>query len=126
MSVLSLTLTVATAAYAHGSDPAVPWLRIALAFLFCVGVAVAAILWLRARQGSPIALHAFARRIAAPHRAGAPRELEVEERLRISPTAQVLVLRCGARRYLVHVGPQGAQTIDRLDEHGDETGGAAP
>lgn len=117
LSVSTLTILV-QAASVHGQppDPVIPWGRILFAFLFCIALAVGAILWLRARHGVFTDLRGVARRVTRRHPAPVHDELEVQNRLRVSPSSQVMVLRCGERRYLVHMGGQGAQLIDRLDD----------
>lgn len=113
-----LLLAQAAPAYGQGADISIPWARIILAFLFCIAVAAGAILWLRARQGRETSLRALVDRLAGP---AAPTEqvLVVEDRLRASPTSQYLILRCGARRYLVHQTAQSAVLLDRLDDAGE-------
>lgn len=108
---------LSAAGYAQGSEPVIPWLRIVLAFAFCIALAVAAILWMRARQqGGQVDLNTLLARFASPAGAPARQALEVEHRLRVTATGQFLLLRCEQRRYLVHVGSQGAELIDRLED----------
>lgn len=115
---ISLLLTTAHAAHAFGqnAEPVIPWVRIVVAFLICIFFAVGAILWLRARQGVPVNVRKLFDRIGrnAPLEFSEP--FEVERRLRVSPTGQMIILRCGDRRYLIHAGPHGAQNLDRLDD----------
>lgn len=111
----------AAPAYSRAADPAVPWARLILAFLLCLILAAGAILWLRARQGAPTDLRALVDGIVGAGKAAPIPELEIEERLRVSPTGQLLRVRCGVRRYLVHIGPHGASLIDRLDDRADRT-----
>ena len=117
MSIPFLVTAVVTApAYGQGAEPVIPWARIVVAFLICIAFAVGAILWMRARQGMPTDVRVLfegLRRTKTPE----PQEpFEIERRLRVSPASQLFILRCGARRYLVHTGPQGAQNLDRLDD----------
>lgn len=109
-------LAQAVPAYSRAADPVVPWARLILALLFCIILAAGAIIWLRARQGAALDLRALADRLAGAGKTAVPPEMEVEERLRVSPTGQLLRVRCGLRRYLVHIGPHGAHLIDRLDD----------
>ena len=113
-----LLLAQAAPAYGQGADISIPWARIILAFFFCIAVAAGAILWLRARQGRETSLRALVDRLAGSA-TQSEHGLEVEERLRASPTGQYLILRCGARRYLVHQTAQGAVLLDRLDDAGE-------
>ena len=82
-------LATASATLAYGSGPAVPWGRIALALLFCLGLSVAAIAFLR-RRGGQIGPQAAWWPIRGS-RAAAQRELELLERLALTPTSQLLL-----------------------------------
>ena len=108
-----LVLAAAGARFGRAADPDIPWLRIALAFLFCIALAVAAILLLRRYQGGRIDPATLLTGLVRPGPAATPRALRLEERLRLSATSQVLVLAWGGTSYLVHVGATGAQLIDR-------------
>jgi len=111
-----VTTALAVPAYSQTAGPVIPWARIVIAFLVCIAFAVGAILWLRSRQGLPTDIRALFGQLGQP-RASEPAEpFEIERRLRVSPTSQLFILRCGERRYLVHTGPQGAQNLDRLDD----------
>lgn len=115
---ISFLLTTARAAHAFGekAEPVIPWARIVIAFLICIAFAVGAILWLRARQGLPNNVRKLFDPFGQGAQAGYSEPLEIERRLRVSATGQLIILRCGQRRYLVHTGPQGAQNLDRLDD----------
>lgn len=103
-------LAAATARLGQASEPAIPWLRIVFAFLFCIALAVVAVLWLRRRQGLPPLLAGL-----VPAASAGPDRLGIEERLRVSATSQILVLRWDGARYLVHVSGAGAQLLDRRE-----------
>lgn len=108
-SIASLSvLAAASGRLGQAEGPVIPWLRIVLAFLFCIALAVAAVLWLRKRQGLPPLLAGLI--ATAPD---GPDRLGIEERLRVSATSQILVLRWDGARYLVHVSGAGAQLLDR-------------
>jgi flagellar biogenesis protein FliO len=112
-----LTLLAAAAApIAHGSAFSVPWARIALSLLFCIALAVAAIALIRRRTGHT-ALGPIAALIARGEQA-APRGLELLERLPLTATSQLCLVRCGDERLLILISPGGAQLIERLDTHG--------
>ncbi len=115
MLISNLTTIALAASTYQSSTPAIPWARIVLAFLVCIAFAVGAILWLRARQGLPSDAKTLLGqlRLAPP---ASPQALAVEHRLRTTATGQIVILRCGERRYLIHLCPQGAQMIDRLDD----------
>jgi flagellar biogenesis protein FliO len=93
---------------------AVPWARIILSLLFCLTLAVGAVALLRRRSGAP-PIPSFARLLARPDRAR-ERDLELLERLQLSPASQLCLVRCGERRLLLHVAAAGAQVLARLDE----------
>ena len=102
-------LTVASTALSYGEGPAVPWARIVLAFLLSIGVAVAAIAFMRWRagQGGPNLPWLQIRRGAAD----AQRELELVERLVLSATTQLVVVRWRERKLLILVSPTGAEVL---------------
>lgn len=118
MSISFLLTTALTApAYSQTAAPTIPWARIIIAFLVCIAFAVGAILWLRSRQqGLPTDVRALFGPLGRPKALEVAEPFEIERRLRVSPTSQLFILRCGERRYLVHTGPQGAQNLDRLDD----------
>src|SRR5687767_15938165 len=96
-------------ALSYGTGPSVPWARIALAFLLCAGLAVAAIAFMRWRtgQGGPSPFWLQLTRGAGDGQ----RELELVERLTLSPTTQLVVVRWGGRKLLILASPSGAQLL---------------
>ena len=93
------------------STPSVPWVRIVLAFLFCIALAVAAIAVLRHQQGR--LRFTFAAR-AFPAMAQAPRRrIEVIETRRISQHGDVCLLHCDEYSYLIAMGQAHAVLLDR-------------
>lgn len=100
-------------------EPQIPWARIVLAFFFCVGVAVAAIALLRWRGGEN-PLPALLRREAT----GGKPEFEIIERTRVAPGAQLCMLACRSRRYLIYIGPNDAVLLDRFTEGNSTEDGA--
>lgn len=95
------------------SDIEIPWARIVLVLLLCIALAVAAAYFLRMRYGRSVSPS-----FAALLRSEAKRkpELEILERVRISPTSQICLVRCGTRRYLLHAAQQSATLIERQDD----------
>ena len=107
-------VAAAGSALSYGAGPSVPWARIVLAFLLCAGLAVGAIAFLRWRtgQGGPGPLWSRLGRVA-----GSPdRELQLVERLALSATTQLVVVRWGTRKLLILASPAGAHV---LSEEGD-------
>ena len=93
------------------SAPAIPWVRIVLALLFCVGLAALAILALRHHQGR-LRLDFPGKRL--PGIVSAPRrEIEVIETRRISQHGDVCLLHCRGQSYLFALGPGHALLLDR-------------
>lgn len=125
-TILLTTLAINASSVGQGGSPAIPWLRIAAAFLICIAFAIGAILWLRWRQGLTTDFKTLAAQLIRPAPLPAELPLVVEERLRVSPVSQFLILRCGTRRYLIHSSPQAAQLIDRLDDGADSVAAPAP
>lgn len=114
-----LLLLVATAPPAMGQAPdlSIPWARIVLGLLFCLGLVVVAIMLIRKRQGLPNRLADLRGAFSTSSFLASEGVLQIEHRLRLTPGSQVIILRCAERRYLVHLGPQGAQLLDRLADH---------
>ena len=106
-------LAAAGTALSYGEGPSVPWARIVLAFLLCAGLAVAAIAFLRWRTGqagaSPIWLQMTGGASACE------RELELLERLALSPTTHLAVVRWGERKLLILASPAGARLLTEGD-----------
>ena len=118
MDVISLPLlATAPVQYATGAEMAVPWARIALAFFICIALAAAAIYVLRQRYGRAAAPRGFAELLSRKEQVET--ELEILERLRATPTGQLCLVRCGERRYLIHLGQQNCTLIERLDDAQD-------
>ena len=92
-------------------EPQIPWARIILAFFFCIGVAVAAIAFLRWRSGE-VPLSALLRRVETDKE----RAFEIVERTRVGPGAQLCMLACRERRYLIYIGPNDAVLLDRFTQ----------
>jgi hypothetical protein len=113
---VELDFLAAGAALSYGEGPSVPWARIVLAFLLCAGLAVAAIAFLRWRtgRGAPSPFWLQMMRGAGE----GERELELVERLSLSPTTQLVVVRWGGRKLLILASPSGAQLL------GDRPGAA--
>lgn len=113
-------LAAAAAPIAYGEGPSVPWARIVLSLLFCIALAFGAVAFVRWRSGQagPGSLASLLRRVER----GTARRLELLERLPLTPTTQLCLVRSGNSRLLVLVSPGGAQLIERLDEMPDEDG----
>ena len=111
-------LAAAGNALSYGEGPSVPWARIVLAFLLCVGLAVAAIAFMRWRtgQGGPGPIWSQIVRGAG----GGDRELEQIERLALSPTTQLFVVRWREKKLLILSSSSGAQVIG--EEHAGGSG----
>lgn len=101
-------------AIAYGSGPDIPWLRIILALGLCLALAAAAIWSLRVRHGLTAAPD-WMRQFGATDKGAqlAPGEqLQLVQRLVVSPGHQLVLVRLGARRYLLHLTASGATQID--------------
>jgi hypothetical protein len=110
-------LAAAGTAISSGAGPSVPWARIALAFLLCAGLAVAAIAFLRWRtgQGGPSPFWLQMTRGTGEGQ----RELELVERLALSPSSQLAVVRWRARTLLIMTCPTGAQLLSEEPDGSD-------
>jgi hypothetical protein len=98
----------------YGSGPDIQWLRIILALALCLALAAASIWALRVRHGLSVAPH-WMRQFGAMDKGAqtAPGEqLQLVQRLVVSPGHQLVLVRLGARRYLLHLTASGATQID--------------
>lgn len=104
------------------TGPDIPWLRIVLAFLFCIGIAVAAIAFMRVRNGLPTMPKALRERlIQNPDYTDLRSDrLEVVQRVGIMPSGQLLVVRRGTRNYVLYLTAHGSSEIDRFEDAADE------
>jgi len=91
-------------------DDSVSLWRVFGALLFCLALAVAAALAIRARLGG--------RPLITRLRTDANR-LELEESLRITPQLQVAIIRCDGIRIMVAATPSGTPALLPLDKKGE-------
>jgi hypothetical protein len=118
-SLFPSILLLSTGSLAQGSAPDIPWVRIILVMILCVGLAFVAVGFLRIRYGLPF----LPDRITNPiTNAGVlpdtPEEkLVILDRLAAGPSSQFMVLGRGEKRYLVHLAQGGATVIDQYAEH---------
>lgn len=105
----------ALAAQASGlglaSPPPIPWLRIGLSLLFCLGLTALAILALRHRQGR-VNLATLAKGLPGLAQARHAR-IEVIETRRVSPHGDVCLLHCEGQSYLIAVGQGQMLLLDK-------------
>jgi hypothetical protein len=112
--VIVLDLVAAAgSALSYGSGPSVPWVRIVFAFLLCAGLAVAAVAFMRWRTGQGSTAPFWLQMTRGT--AAGERELELLERLALSPTTQLVSVRWGARKILILAAPTGAQVLSETD-----------
>ncbi|MEP0391760.1 MAG: hypothetical protein ABJ205_15515 [Erythrobacter sp.] len=102
----------------QGSAPDIPWVRITLVMLLCIGLAFVAVGFLRIRYGLPFLPDRITNPITSR---GLPSDtqaekLEIKDRLAAGPSSQFLVLGRGERRYLIHIAQHGATVIDQYSE----------
>ena len=110
---------------ATATSPAIPWLRIALAFGFCLALAIAAIGLLRHHQGR-LRLAGLARRFPAL-RPAPRRQITVIESRRVSQHGDVCLLHCHGHSYLIALGQGDMLLLDRQPlPPGDKGPGDAP
>lgn len=118
----TLALAAARAApLASGTAPSIPWGRLVLAFVFCILVALAAIAFIRKRNGMPVLPEDVIQRfgqgqISAPAASG---RVQIVQRLGVTPTSQLVVLKRGRQNYLLHLTNSGATEIDRYLDDGE-------
>ena len=106
--------------YANGID--IPWLRIILALLFCLFLAVGAIGFVRARNGQPVLPEEWAPRLHFREQGAtdsSAQRLHIAQRLSMTPTSQIVLLKRGTVTYLLHLTPTSATQIDRFEDEPD-------
>lgn len=107
-------LAVASAPIQYAEAPSVPWVRIILSLLFCVALAIAAIVFIR-RRSADGGLGQFTPFLARTNRE--QRQLELMERLPLTGTSHICLVRCGDNRFVILVSAAGAQLVEKLDPH---------
>lgn len=122
LTIIAATNSEFAAPIAQGGAPDIPWLRIVFVLILCIGLAIAAIGFVRLRHGMPF----LPDRIAGPIKAkrserGDTQELAIVERLSAGPATQFVVLARGKQRYLLHVSQQAVTEIDRFCAEDEET-----
>ncbi|GAA4044792.1 hypothetical protein [Parerythrobacter jejuensis] len=126
MSTLSLLAAVAadTAPLATGTGPSIPWGRIILAFVFCILLAVAAIGFIRVKNGMSLIPDTMAARMSASGEVTAPPagKMQIVQRLSVTPASQLVIVRRGTQNYMLHLTNHGATEIDRFGDDGVSTG----
>jgi hypothetical protein len=105
--------TLAWAQHLGGAaDIELPFIRLAIGFLFCALLAIVAALafkrYLRHGGGNPLKLTKTWLRVL-------PRKVRVLETHRISPTAEICVFASARHEYLVVISPSGATIIETSD-----------
>ena len=109
-----LSVLAATARHPVGiaDAPAIPWLRIVLALLFCLILSAAAILMLRrfgvGGGGSAPPFLAGLKRISGSA------EIEIIETRRASAHGQVCLFHCRGNAYLISITSGGTTLIDKM------------
>ena len=118
MTFLLLASGAERAMLGQGSSPDIPWLRLILAFLFCVGLAVVAIMAIRARAGMPILPKGLDRltRGMLESEVLPEKRITIVQRLPVAPGSQLIVLKRGRQRYLLHLTASSATEIDRFTD----------
>ncbi|KPL68270.1 hypothetical protein SZ64_09135 [Erythrobacter sp. SG61-1L] len=113
IAAIALLLALPAPAVAQGltggSAPDVPWLRLVLAFAFCIAVAFGAVLLLRRHQrgGGPVLPIALLER-----RTGGPaRRLSVIETRRASPNGDLCLVECDGETWLLVLTPAGTTVL---------------
>lgn len=113
-ALLARAAQEAPLAYGQGVD--IPWVRIILALFFCLLVALAAIGLIRARNGMPAVPDELARRLRgenAPRNGGDNERIHIAQRVNVTSTSQIVVVKRGEVNYLLHLTNSGATQIDR-------------
>ncbi len=102
----------------YGSGPDIPWLRIILALGLCLALAAASIWALRVRHGLSVApdwMQQFGATVKGDQLAPGE-QLQLIQRLVVSPGNQLVLVRLGARRYVLHLTASGATQIDCITD----------
>lgn len=100
----------------HGTDDGISYWRVLAALVLCLGLAVAGAFAIRSRMGGSLKGFRLARHA---HR------LQLVETLRLSHQADVSIVICDGREFLVGVSPGGVALLEELPseaEHKEEGG----
>jgi flagellar biogenesis protein FliO len=92
----------------NASFDAIPWLRLVLGLVVCIGLALAAALVLRSRSGATV---------AAARVRKAPRRLQLLETMRVGPQASLSLVKVDGAEYLL-VSTSGAAYLTEYQPSG--------
>ncbi|HZF46237.1 MAG TPA: hypothetical protein VEZ26_07875 [Sphingomonadaceae bacterium] len=109
LALLGLPAPALAGGLTGGSSPDIPWLRLLLAFAFCIAVAFGAVLLLKRHQrgGGPIMPSAlFERRGQA-----SARRISVIETRRASPSADLCLVECDGGTWLLALTQAGTTIL---------------
>lgn len=119
MSLLAI-LTVAdnAAPLATGGELDIPWIRIIVALIFSLVLAVVVINIFRVRNGLPAIPGGLSKRLGLVTSGMDIRSrLSIVQRLQVTPASQIVLLRRDDSYYLLHLTNQGATVIDIFKDH---------
>ena len=103
------TYLIASAQIGISDPPALPWLRVILALILCLAVAVSAILFIRNAKGQSSPLAIFTRSF----RAGPEKQIEIIETRRASEQGQLCLFHYCDDAYLVLITQDGGTLLDK-------------
>ena len=122
-SIVLLAAAAENAPIVYADGPNIPWLRIVLVFVLCIALAVGAIGFLRVRNGLPLLPDELRMRVVQSGERSATisdERIQIVQRLSVTPSSQLVVLKRGRQNYLLHLTHTGATEIDRYSD--DEVG----
>lgn len=104
---------------AYAETPGIPWIRITLAFAFCIFLAIAAIGFIRIRNGLTFVPDEWRARLQGNGKEERPLNREwinVVQRVNLMPGSQLVVVQCGQLHYLLHITGSAVTVIDRFED----------
>ncbi|WP_324740472.1 flagellar biosynthetic protein FliO [Tsuneonella sp. CC-YZS046] len=113
LPALLIAAPALAAGLGKGTAPAIPWARIALAFVFCIALAAGAILLMRKYRLHDGGGFSF------PRRPAGQRAIEIVETRRVSQHGDACLLRCHGQDYLFVITPHKVVLLDKLGAQGE-------
>lgn len=113
LPALLVTAPALAAGQGNGVAHAIPWARIALAFVFCIALAAGAILLMRKYRLHDGSGFSF------PRCPTGQRAIEIVETRRVSQHGDACLLRCHGQDYLFVITPHQAVLLDKLGAGGE-------
>lgn len=115
IDISSLPLLLANAQIGVDDPPGLPWLRIIVALVFCLSVAVGAILAIKAYHSRGFSIPSISKLTGGAQK----KEIEIIETRRASDQGQLCLFHYAGSAYLIVITSGGATLLDKLPVLGE-------